>query len=412
MRRSFVTAVEATCLWALWAHAVWCVGTTRGLFDWLGLDFALYSAGARLLLSGNAAAVYDLASVARETLPYADYYGGGADPLKVGPLPYPAPAFLLYAPFLAFRPPVGFLLWAVFHFALAVHVVRALTVRLPGRSWPLTALVLSFFPLVYTLFVGQPVVVLLFAFFRAYRGWEDGHDFRAGLWCGVLLLKVQYPLVLILVLLYKRRWRSLAGFAATGAVIALTSLAAFGVRGVAAHLATIRSMSGFRSGHAIIYPQQMINWRGLLVNVLPAGVPDPVSTVLTLILSALTVATLLVIWRGRWEPTGPDFARRMLATLLVTMLVSFHSHTHGATLLLVPGLALLARDRGHGLLPQLLRLGLFAPTIVFALTFTPEFVSFLFIALMAAALGSIFVSELGPVREPSPSLESAASVTG
>jgi hypothetical protein len=365
------------------------------LFDWLGVDFALYSVGARLLLSGHATSVYDLESVARELLPYAAYYGEGADPLKVGPLPYPAPTFLLYAPFLPFRPPVGFLLWVLVNLSLATYIIRALTNRLTERSWSDTALVLTYFPLGYGLFVGQPVVVLLFAFFQAYCCWEKGRDFRAGLWCGVLLLKVQYPFVLVLVLLYKRRWRSLLGFATTGALIALTSLAAFGVGGVAAHLATIRSMSGFRSGHPLIYPQFMINWRGLLLNVLPASVPESVCVWLTMLLSAITAATLLVIWRGRWEPQRPEFARRMLATLLVTMLVSPHSHSHGATLLLVPGLALLAHGAAPRPLPQLLYAGLFAPTIVFAATFSSVGVAFLFIALMVTALGAILASELG-----------------
>ncbi|MEJ7638432.1 MAG: glycosyltransferase family 87 protein [Singulisphaera sp.] len=385
---------------SLWALVVYNVWKTRGLFDWLGLDFALYSAGARLLFSGNPAAVYDLASVRWEMLPYTAYYGAAADPIKVGPLPHPAVTFLLYAPFLPFRPPIGFLLWAVCNFALATHVVRALTARVPGRSWPLTGLILSYFPLMYALFVGQPVIVLLFAFLRAYRSWEEGRDFEAGLWCGVLFLKVQYPFILILVLLYKRRWRSLAGFAASGLFVALTSLAAFGVRGVVAHLATIRSMSGFRSGHPLIAPEQMINWRGLLLNTLPASVPGHAGSALTLVLSAFTAATLLVIWRGRWEPASPRFASRMLATLLVTMLVGFHSHSHGATLLLVPGIALFAHGAGPRPVPFLLGAGLYAPTILFALTYNTILLSLLFIALMAATLAAIFVSELGFPLQP------------
>ena len=209
--------------------------------------------------------------------------------------------------------------------------------------------------------MGQPIVLLLFAFDRAYRAWERGRDFEAGLWSGVLFLKVQYLPVLVLVLACKRRWPSVVGIAVTSLLIALASFAVFGERVTSAYLESLRSVSGFREVHPLICPPQMINWRGLLVEILPLWVPEAQAKGLTLLLSALTACSLAAVWRGRWDPTGPKFAMQMLATLLVTMIATYHNHLHGAALLIVPCMVLWARGGGPSPLPLLLRLGLFRP---------------------------------------------------
>jgi hypothetical protein len=318
---------------------------------------------------------------------YEPYYGPQADPLKVGPLPYPMPCFLWYAPFSHLTPPVGFLLWAAANLLLAAHVARGLAARLGDPSWSMTVALLTFFPLAYGLFVGQPVVALLFAFDNAYSDLERGRDFRAGLWAGILLFKVQYPLLLAIVFLMKRRWRALAGLATTATLIVVSSLVALGPSGTMGYLVTLRSMSGFREVHPIIYPHQMINWRGLLVNVLPASATEAQGRALTLALSALTMSTLPFIWRGPWESSNVRFPAQILATMLITMLCCFHNHLHGATLLLVPAVALLGHGGASPSLRLLLGLGFFAPTALFAMTRDPHRVAGLGLALIVLILG-------------------------
>jgi hypothetical protein len=178
---------QATLLVALWTLTVASIARDRGLFDWLGVDYALFASGAEILLSDRPADVYDQEAVARRVQAYAPYYGPYADPLKVGPLPYPMPCFLLYAPFARLAPPVGFLLWTAANLLLAAHVTRGLSARLGDPSWSTAVALLTYFPLAYGVFVGQPVVALLFALHRAYRDLERGRDFRAGLWTGILL---------------------------------------------------------------------------------------------------------------------------------------------------------------------------------------------------------------------------------
>lgn len=405
------TALGAVALFAMWAHAIASIWQSRGLFDWMGLDYAIFRSIAMGLVSGEPASMYDLDSITAHIRPLTAYYGPRADPLKVGPGPYPAVYILPFVPLTMLPPVVGFLVWVLANLALAISVARGLASRFEDQSWGLVATAVLFFPVTYALLLGQVTIILLFGLYRAYRAFEEGRDFRAGLWTGLLLLKPQYVFFLAIVLLFTLRWRTLAGMTAAGLVILLSSVAIVGPAGLQAYLATVRSMAGFREVHPIIFPDQMINWRGLLVNFLPPGASESLGLQLTLALSVITAGTLPVIWRRGWgDPTGEHFAARFLATMIVTMLVSFHNHIHGAALLLVPGMALAARGGGPRPLPSLFLASLYVPLAVFSLTGSTRLVAWTFLALMLATLVVLLAAELSP-RSPQggPTSDGAAS---
>jgi hypothetical protein len=387
------SAVGLTMVWAWIATIVWL---DLGLFDWLGVDYALFATGVKLFGEGRPAAIFDLPVLRAEVKPFLEYIYHVPDQIACGPIPHQAVAFAWYVPFAFFPPAVGYLSWAAVNLAVAAHVVHRLVARLPEPSWAMTALLMTFFPLAYTVFVGQPIIIMLFAFTQAYLAWERGRDFEAGLWCGVLSLKIQYPVFVTLVLMAKGRWRSVAGVATTTAAIFLGSWAVYGTRGMLAFLRTMRELSGFRTVHPFTCPRQMINWRGLLVNALPPWTTEAQGMALTIVLSLLTASTLIVIWRGPWNPTGTRFASQMLGTMLVTMLANFHNHIHGATLLLVPALAVMARSGMPPTLGGIMRAALYAPVLALGFTFRAEYVTFLMIGLMAAALATIVAAELAP----------------
>jgi hypothetical protein len=248
-------------------------------------------------------------------------------------------------------------------------------------------------PLAYTLFVGQPVVILAYGLYRGYVALERGHDVRAGMWLGLLLLKPQYALFFLLVLLYKRRWSALVGAALTGTAIGAISLAMIGPAGIPAYAEMMRYASGFRDVDDIVNAREMISWRGLLVSALPETVTESQGTIATFALSALTALTLLPIWRGRWHPAASSFAPRVLATVIVTLLASFHSHIHGAALLVVPAIALAAQGGGPRYVQSAMRLALLVPMFIFTPSLATGAISFIFIVLMLLALGSILLRE-------------------
>jgi dolichol-phosphate mannosyltransferase len=385
-------------VWVLYPLVIW---NEMGLFTWLGVDYGVFSAVAKVLESDTPEAAYDVDAVARQLAPFRAYYRTPETPLQVAPSPHPPLLFLLYMPFARLAPHWGYLLWAALNLILAAVVVHGLAARSPRpreQRGMILALALCYFPLVDSIWAGQPLVLLLLALDRAYRAWERSRDFEAGLWSGALVLKVQYLPVLVLVLAYKRRWRSLAGIAVVGLLVALASFAVFGERVMGAYLASLASVTGFREVPATVRVQQMINWRGLLVNFLPLWVSEAQARSLTLGLSALTACSLAVIWKGPWQPASPRFALQMLATWLVTMVATYHNHIYGATLLLVPAMVLWAREVGAcpAPLPVLLGLGLVGPTLALV---SVETVCLLFFELMLTTLGAI----LWAIREvPAP----------
>jgi hypothetical protein len=399
-------ALYAAALILLWAASATLVCLDLGLFDWLGVDFALFSTGVRLFAEGRPAAIFDLSALGKAVKPFLAYIYNVPDEIACGPIPHQAVTFLWYAPFAFLRPSLGYLLWVVMNLTVAALVVRRLVDRFTEPSWALTALLLTFFPLAYTVFVGQPIVIMLLAFAQAYRAWERERDFEAGLWCGVLALKIQYPVFIALVLIAKGRWRSVAGIICSTLAIFLSSWAVFGTQGMLDFLATMRSLTGFRAVHPFICPRQMINWRGLLVNVMPMGTSESLGLGLTMALSVLTASALLVVWRGRWDPSSPRFASQMLATMLVTMLANFHNHIHGATLLLVPAVVMMAQGNVRPSMALLFRIALYAPILLFFLSLRAQYVTFFMIGLMVTALLLIVEEALVPdrVSRPLPAL--------
>jgi hypothetical protein len=152
----------------------------------------------------------------------------------------------------------------------------------------------------------------------------------------------------------------------------------------------VRALGHFRLAESLIAPKLMISWRGLLLNTLPAEVGDAWGVALSLALSALTASVLVVVWRGPWAPRSPRFPVQLLATTLVTMLAAFHNHSHGATLVLAPALAVAAhgpaRRLGRQLLMGVLLAGLLIPTLAFFVTQDGALLVWIFVDLAVGGL--------------------------
>jgi len=348
----------------MWAASLARDWQRQGLFAGIGLDYGFFLAVARAYLAGGAAGLYDQSRIAQAAAPLAAFYAQpAAAPLNVAPPVYPPAFFLLFVPLAALPPLAGWIAWTVANLLAALVAIRRLTRGSPLASWWWPAALLGFAPLATGLRYGQPSGLLLAALAEALLAFRAGRELRAGLCVGLLLLKPQYAVFLLAALVWQRRGLALAGAAAAGGAIALISLLLLGPAGIAPYAAALRDAAAFRpppaaAAHA---PGDMISWRGLLFNLWPAATAWQ-GEALSLALSAATAASLPLIWRGPWEPPAPAFARRLLATMLVTMLASFHNHLHGAALLLAPAL-LVARDGTTRLERGLLLAGLVVPAI-------------------------------------------------
>src|SRR5262249_33192982 len=81
------------------------------------------------------------------------------------------------------------------------------------------------------------------------------------------------------------------------------------------------------------------------------------------------------------------FPVQLLATMIMTMLAAFHNHIHGATLLIVPALAMVGRGTCPRGFAALFATGIVAPSYLFCVTGTSQHVAWLLIGLMVIGLG-------------------------
>lgn len=336
--------------WAACAiHELW----VRGLFVDLGGDWASFWGATQAFERQSPAAGYHLPAIAAATRPLSAFAHDGARGARIGPAPYP-PIFLDFFSFFTAPPPVvGYLLWTAVSAIVALLVFRRLAARAHLQSpWLYALFLVSSFPVMMALFVGQVVSILLVCVLLACLDFEDGRELRAGFWVGLLALKPQYAPCLVLVILLKRRWAALAGVSLGGGTVLVASLITGGLSGVVAYGRELATSYPSYAGSLGVDPRGQLSWRSVVAMTLP-GLGSGWSLALVIVLSLLTILTLPLIWRGPWSPHSDDFALRFLATLAVTLLVAYQSQPHGAALLLIPGVLVASKSRSSALLPLL-----------------------------------------------------------
>jgi hypothetical protein len=362
--------VGATLL-VLWIRYIVDIHSGYGVFNWLGVDFGYYYGQALALRSGDPVLIYDRLTV--------DHFhqlliGYVHDPtgFPVGHVPY-LPIFAwLFGPVTLLPPLVGLALWTVFNLLGAVLLTRRIASLLPAGSRPwVYVLSLGSLPFMSTLIVGQPMLWLSLGFAECYLALRRGQDFRAGMWLALLLLKPQYGIIIGPLLLWKRRWNAVAGVGVGAIVMLGGSLLVSNVQTLLAYpMSIVAEGSGYRGGQAGTSPEVMINWRSLLLRLLP-GVDEVTGVVLTLSLSVATIGVVLLSWRGRWDAGSDRFPLLMLMVMVATLLASYHSHLPGAVLLAIPVAAVLGGRQASWPTRTLILIAVALPSItlvVFGLT--------------------------------------------
>jgi hypothetical protein len=355
-------ALAALLVGALFTSRVWTVYADTGLFRRIGFDWGLFYSQAAAFSAGHVGGMYQL-----ETLnPYLQrllVFTTTPDvPLLQWPSPYPPLFAALVAPLTLLPPQLGFAIWTGLGVICACHLAWRIAQLIPTlRGWRAIVLVLISLPVLQVLLLGQPVLLLASALAESFMALRRGADVRGGVWLGLLAIKPQYALFLGLFLLWKRRWRAVAGAAAVLATILLLSAAIAGPRSVLDYQVAVSAMGDFRDEFA--KPAEMVNFRALIVNLRPA-IGHTTGVVLFAALSGLTVLAIALATRGRWQPGSQELDLQLAAVLVGTMLVSYHSHMHGLALLAVP-LAAAWSAAQHAPL-KLAILGLvFVPTLAF-----------------------------------------------
>lgn len=329
---------------AIWLAYVWSIWQRTGLFYYVGVDFSMFWAAGRAFLNAGPLAIYDLDHLAVMLEPVQEYYRSGYD-LRVQPVPYPPAFTLLMLPFAVFPPAIGYALWVLANAGCGVYVAREVALRHRLNVYLAVFAVLVSLPFFTGLYFGQPTGFLLLLCYGMYRSLERGEDFRAGVCLAFLMMKPQLAIGMLAVILLKRRWQALEGVAMIQGIMIVSTFTVVGPRPMVEY---VRTVLGYGQGfYEIATPtiaESMVSWRGILA--LYGSFTESSGMIATVALSVLTLALLPLIWRGPWLPAGNRFPLQMLATGIVTMLVGYDMHFHGAVVLIVPALIVVLGKQG------------------------------------------------------------------
>ncbi|HXF52467.1 MAG TPA: glycosyltransferase family 87 protein [Dehalococcoidia bacterium] len=162
----------------------------------------------------------------------------------------------------------------------------------------------------------------------------DRRPMMAGVLFGAMALKPQYLPVLLLYLVWTRRWRALAGVGLVFAALTTVGIAVVGFDGLLTQLRGLPRAQLDQSG-LLTGTQQawQYSWQGFLIS---AGVdPNPL---LTADLMALSLASVILVW---WK--GTPAAAKTAAALGMLLLVPY-STFYNWCLIAVPGALLLRAE--------------------------------------------------------------------
>jgi Glycosyltransferase family 87 len=302
-------------------------------------DFTIFYTSGRLLRSGEASGLYNLATQYRMQLSFTHV------PIRQGPLPFNHPPFeaLLFVPFTMLDYWPAYLLWTALNLimlAASVTLLRRHFSELAAVSPFVLGLgAIAFFPVAIGIIQGQDVILLLFLFVLAVISLDRGNDAAAGafLAAGLFRPQVVVPLVVFVAM---RRWRVLIGFTPVVLVLGAVSVAIMGWRGPLDYARFVLHLEG--TGARAFGPEAVPNLRGLVEQL-----PGPSHSVrwadLLILASSLAVSfvTLRRIYYGRDSVIFVS----VLATV-TTILISFHALVYDVSLLLPMVLFLLSRTLG------------------------------------------------------------------
>lgn len=179
-------------------------------------------------------------------------------------------------------------------------------------------LTFAFAPLMYLALEGQTTALVLVALTAAWWEWRRAHEFRGGMFLALGLLKFHLLAGFCLILLARRRWRTLGGLAVGAACLYLVSAV---IAGPAWPLHEFQiALIGEKTGAPV---GLMPNLHGLVQALTGGSHP--------FVVGVLSLAVILLAARSSGD-SDRDFSKALLASLLV----SWHMNPHDMILALVP----------------------------------------------------------------------------
>jgi hypothetical protein len=294
-----------------------------------GGDFlSFYAAGH--LVQTDAGSLYDVASQAaaqRSLYPATLERATG----------YPLPVFAawLFAPLSALPFAAAYAVWTAVNVGLLAAIVAILARELrdvptlPRRAF--LAVFATSMPVVANVVFGQIDFIILAAILGAWILLRDGRPGWAGVALAAVLLKPQFLVGVVPMLLVARQWRSLAALCGVGvALIVLPAL----LTDPATLVGNVRYVAHYPgAGNDLqVNAALMSNWRGLVVSVTGSD-----STWMWAPGLAVIALVALVLCVSRWRrDAGAVSPQAYALAVMLPLLVTPHLHTQSLVLLFVP----------------------------------------------------------------------------
>jgi len=244
-------------------------------------------------------------------------------PLPFNHAPYELAVFL---PLAHLSYPVAHLIWSGASVILLIMMLRWILpyVNSPDNLFIAVGLA-AWFPTMEALRLGQDSILstaLLLAVFISLKRKRDGW---AGFFLALGLYKPQLVLPMAGVLVIAQRWRAVAVFSATGAMLVIISVAMVGLQGVLDFLSILRSMEDYSF---IINPRNMPNMRGLSYVLLHGNDVKWFAGAATIAISLALYGLCLYAWRKEFDTGSPMFDLQFALVVVTTVVISYHLYAH------------------------------------------------------------------------------------
>lgn len=264
---------------------------------------------------------------------------------KYGPIPYPPYVGLLFRPLAHMSYSAAYLFWLSISFALFIGGLAIVNARFfpddPLRHSLIYCFALSFYPfLLGTIVNGQVSAIGFFALALALREDDLKHAFRSGLALSLLLYKPTLVVLLVPMLCFTRRLRTLLGM---GIGVAALIVLATVIEGPGVWRGYTHLLLNFGSGSAGVHgPSFLRLWKYLDAVSFSSSVPGGRSWIGIAILSACgswAAISLVNIWRKSAKDVGVDKRLLWAATLTWTLLLNVYVPIYDSTLLVLSVIA-------------------------------------------------------------------------
>ena len=289
---AFAAVVVALCLDVAIRH------------DPISVDFNTYMAAAQIGLHDGWSHIYDQGLVAIQQQLLAP--GSRRQPF-ISP---PTVAFTV-APLALFPHPVAYVIWAVLTFGAFAAALALAGISTGLSRWVAVVGALAPWWIMHSVNVGQVVPLVAAGLVVGWRLLRDRREVLAGIAFGAILLKPNTAMLVPLALLFATRYRALAAWGATAALVLLMTAAVLGPNGV------------------MSYVNQMLGpWPGGADNVTLRGALDATGVFAAVLRTLIVAAVMGASYRMRASPA-------MVVPLAIVGSLLVSPYLHGSDLCLL-----------------------------------------------------------------------------